>query len=42
MAVESRIKLLDNEEAKMQKKIDQAKRLADKIALAQVSQEEKL
>ena len=41
LAVESRIKLLDNEESKMKRKIDIAKRQAEKVAFAQASQEEK-
>ena len=39
--MESRIKLLDNEETKMKRKIDLAKRQAEKVAFAQASQEEK-
>ena len=33
--IESRIKLLDSEEVKMQRKIDKTRRLAEKIAVAQ-------
>jgi len=40
--IESRIKLLDSEEVKMQRKIDKTRRLAEKIAIAQELQEEKL
>jgi len=40
--IESRIKLLDSEEVKMQRKIDKTRRLAEKIAVAQELQEEKL
>ena len=40
--IESRIKLLDSEEVKMQKKIDKTRRMAEKIAINQEMQEEKL
>ena len=40
--IESRIKLLDSEEVKMQRKIDKTRRMAEKIAINQEMQEEKL
>ena len=39
--MESRVKLLENEEAKMKRKIDKVKRDAERVAFAQASQEEK-
>ena len=41
-ALESRIKLLDNEDSKIMKKIDLTRKMADKIAAAQERQEQKL
>ena len=38
----SRIQLLDSEESKMQRKIEQTRRLAEKIAVAQERSEEKV
>ena len=40
--IESRIKLLDSEEVKMQRKIEKTRRMAEKIAINQEMQEEKL
>jgi len=39
--LQSRINLLDSEDSRMLKKIDQTRRLADKIAVAQERSEEK-
>ena len=40
--MQSRIRYLDNEDAKMQKKVGQTRRLAEKIAVARDLAEEKL
>ena len=40
--MQSRIRYLDNEDAKMQKKVDQTGRLAEKMAVARDLAEEKL
>ena len=40
--MQSRIRYLDNEHAKMQKKVDQTRRLAEKMAVARDLAEEKL